>query len=118
MKKHIQRKQNLDNLDKNKNVSANDAKALKPEMPETSLPPLQMKDWHQKWDNYMCASSWGQGENHKSQLAYLHNVVSDKIRTAINFDGIRTMPNALCKIKEYLNIAFTPLTLQRLEMLR
>ena len=47
--------------DRSKSVSTNDTKSLKP------------------------------GDNHHTQLAYLHTVVSDKIRTAINFDNIRTV---------------------------
>ena len=60
----------------------------------------------------------GQGEHCKAKLAYLCTMVSEKTRTVINFDRLRTMPNALHKIKEYLNMAVMPLTLQRLEMLR
>ena len=54
----------------------------------------------------------------KTQLTYICTVVSDEIRTAINFNGIRTVANALHKIKEYLNMAVMPLTLQQLNMLR
>ena len=57
--------------DRTKNVSTNDAKALCPKMLETSLPSMQMKDWYRKWENYKEASRWGQGENYKTQLAYL-----------------------------------------------
>ena len=59
----------------------------------------------------------GQGENHKTEFAYLCTVVSDVIRTAMNFDGIRSVPNALHDIKNNLNMAVMPLTLQRLEIL-
>ena len=45
-------------------VSTNDAKPLKPETLETSLPPLQIKNWYRTWDNYMIASGWGHGENY------------------------------------------------------
>ena len=41
--------------DKNK-VSTNDAKSLKPEILEINLPPLQIKDWYRKWENYRHAS--------------------------------------------------------------
>ena len=34
--------------DRTKNVSTTDAKALRPEMLETSLPSMQMKDWYRK----------------------------------------------------------------------
>ena len=52
-------------------VSTSDAKSLKPDCLETSMPPLQIKDWYRKWDNYQVASGWGHGENHRTQLAYL-----------------------------------------------
>ena len=52
-----------------KNPSTTDAKALRPDMLETSLPSMQMKDWYRKWTNYMEASGWGQGGNHRTQLA-------------------------------------------------
>ena len=96
----------------------NDAKGLKPEMLEPTLPPLQMKDWYRKWENYQLAGGWGQGDNHRTQLAYLCTCVSDEIRTAINFDSVRTEQNALHQIKEYLDMAIMPLNLQRLEVLR
>ena len=83
-----------------------------------NLPPLQIKDWYRKWDNYQVASGWGQGENHKTQVAYLCICVSDEIRTAINFDSVRTVQNALHQIKENLNMAIMPLNLQWLEVLR
>lgn len=64
------------------------------------------------------ASGWGQNDSHRTQLAYLCTVVSDEIRTALNFDSIRTVQNALHQIKEYLDMAVVPLNLQRLEVLR
>ena len=67
-------------------------------MLDTSLSSTQMKDWYRKWDNYKEASGWGQGDNHKTQLVYLQTVVSDEIRTPINFDGIRTVANAIHEI--------------------
>ena len=73
--------------DKDK-ISTNDAKSLKPEVLETNLPPLQIKDWYRKWENYQLASGWGQGDNHRTQLAYLHTCISDEIRTAINFKNM------------------------------
>ena len=60
----------------------------------------------------------GQGKNHKTQLAYLQTVVSDEIRTAINFDGMNTVARAIHEIRRYLNMAVMPLTLQLQEMLR
>ena len=86
-------------------------------MLDTSLPSIQIKDWCRKWENYKEASGWGQVENHKTQLAYLRTVVSNEIRTAINFDGMNTVARAIHEIKRYLNMAVMPLTLQRLEML-
>ena len=65
------RRQRQRSKDKDK-ISTNDAKSLKPELSETNLPPLQIKDWYRKWENYQLASGWGQGENHRTQLAYLH----------------------------------------------
>ena len=50
-------------------VSTNDAKSLKPDLLETSMPPLQIKDWYKKWENYQLASGWGQGNNCRTQLA-------------------------------------------------
>ena len=44
-------------------------------------------------------------------------MVSDEIRTAINFDSMTTLARAIHEIKTYLNMAVIPLTLQRLEML-
>ena len=96
----------------------NDAKSLKPEMLETNLPPLQIKDWYRKWENYQLASGWGQGDNHRTQLAYLCTCVSDEICTAINYDSLRMVQNALHLIKEYLNMSIMLLSLQRVKMLR
>ena len=78
--------------------STSDAKGLKPDVLDTSMPQLTIKNWFKSFDNYRHASGWGQGDNHRAQLAYLHTVVSDKIRTAINFDSIRTVNNALHQI--------------------
>ena len=63
-------------------VSTNDAKSLKPDMLEASMPLLQIKNWYRTWDNYMVASGWGHGDNHNIQLAYLLTCVSDKICTS------------------------------------
>ena len=52
----------------------------------------------EKWMNYMEASGWGQEGNHKTQLAYLCTVVSDEIRTAINFDSMTTVARAIHEI--------------------
>ena len=87
-------------------------------MLETNLPPLQIMDWYCKWENYQLASGWGQGENHRTQLTYLRIFVSDEIRTAINFDSVRTVQTALHQIKEYLDMAIMPLNLQWLKILR
>ena len=80
-------------------VSTNDTKLLKPEMLETSMPPLQIKNWYHTWDNYMVASGWGHGDNNRTQLAYLRTCVSDEIRTAIDFDNLRVVQNASHLIK-------------------
>ena len=122
LKTKEQKKLKAEGLDvtllKNKNFSTKNAKALKPKMLNTSLPSMQMKDWYRKWDNYKEGSGWGQGDNHKTQLAYLQTLVSDDIQTATNFYGLRTVANDIHEIKKYLNMAVMPLTLQRLEMLR
>ena len=56
-----------------KNPSTSDAKALRPDILETSLPSMQMKDWYRKWTNYMEVSRWGQDGNQKTKLAYLRD---------------------------------------------
>ena len=98
-------------------VSTSDTKSLKPDCLETSMPPLQIKDWYRKWDNYQVASGWGHGDNHRTQLAYLRTCVSDEIHTAIDFDNLRTVQNVLHLIKEYMKNLVMPLSLQRVEML-
>ena len=67
--------------------------------------------------NYQVASGWGHGDNHRTQLAYLRTCVSDEICTAIDFDNLRTIQNALHLIKEYMKNSVMPLSLQRVEML-
>ena len=54
-KEPYERRPRCQSRDKDK-VSTNDAKSLKPEVLETNLPPLQIKDWYRKWDNYELAS--------------------------------------------------------------
>ena len=78
---------------------------------------MQMKDWYKKWQNYMMASGWGTDGNDRTKLAYLRTVVSDEIRTAVNFDSLTTEARAIHEIRTYLDDAIIPLTLQRLEML-
>ena len=51
-----------------KNPSTSDAKALHPDVLDTSLPSMQMKDWYKKWTNYMQASEWGQEGNEKNKI--------------------------------------------------
>merc|ERR1712240_537530 len=70
--------------------STSDAKALRPDVLDTTLPSMQMKDRYKKWTNYMLVSGWGQKGNERTKLAYLPTVVSDEIRTAINYDSITT----------------------------
>ena len=96
-----------------KNPSTSDAKALRPDILDTSLPSIQMKDWYKKWTNYMQASGWGQEGNERTKLAYLCTVVSDEIRTAVNFDSLTTEARAIHEIRTYLDDAVIPLTLQR-----
>merc|ERR1711895_431382 len=98
--------------------STTDVKSLKPDLLETSMPQLSIKNWYRTWDNYMCASGWGQGENHQTQMAYLRTCISEEIHTAIDFDTLRTVNNALFQIREYMKSSVMPLTLQRIELLR
>ena len=91
--------------------STTDAKSLKPDILETMMPQLQIKNWYRTWDNYMCASGWSQGENHCTQMAYLRTCISEKICTAIDFDNLRTVNNALFQIREYMKSSVMPLTL-------
>ena len=51
--------------------STNDAKGLKPDVLETSMPQLKIKNWFTCWDNYKHASGWGNTDNHKTQMVYL-----------------------------------------------
>ena len=73
-----------------KNPSTYDAIALCPDILDTSLSSMQMKDWYKKWTNYMQASGLGQEGNERTKLAYLRTVVSDEICTAINYDSMTT----------------------------
>ena len=94
-----------------------DAKALKPQILETTMPSTSLKEWFVLWDNYKEASGWGQDTN-KTQLAYLRMVVSDKIRSAIQFDHLKTVHEAIHAMKQYLDKAVMPLTLRQLEVIR
>ena len=98
--------------------STTDAKGLKPDVLDTSMPQLTIKNWFKCWDNYMHASGWGQGENHKTQMAYLRMCLSEEIRTAIDFDNIRTVDKAIFDIRAYMTSSVMPLTLQRLDLFR
>ena len=82
-----------------KHPSTSDAKALHPDVLDTSLPSMQMKDWYKKLANYIQASGWGQEGNERTKLAYLCTVVSDEIRTAIYYDSITTEARAIHEIK-------------------
>ena len=97
--------------------STTDAKSLKPDMLETTMPQLQIKNWYRTWDNYMVASGWGQGDNHCTQMAYLRTCISEEIHTAIDFNNLRTVNNALFQIKEYMKSSVMPLTLQCIKLL-
>merc|ERR1712163_101734 len=66
----------------------------------------------------MMVSRWGTDGNDRTKLAYLRTVVSDEIRTAVNFDSLTTEARAIHEIRTYLDDAVIPLTLQRLEMLQ
>ena len=92
--------------------STTDAKGLKPDVLDTSMPQLTIKNWFKCWDNYMHASGWGQGENHKTQMAYLRMCLSEEIRTAIDFDNLRTVDRAIFDIRAYMTSSVMPLTLQ------
>ena len=94
-----------------------DAKALKPQMLETSMPSLSLKEWFTCFENYREASGWGQDSN-KTQLAYLRMCVSEEIRSAVSFDHMKTVQEALYDIKKYLDKAVMPLTLRQLEVIR
>ena len=96
--------------------STTDAKGLKPDVLDTSMPQLTIKNWFTCWDNYKHASGWGQGENHKTQMAYLRMCLSEEIRTAIDFNNIRTVDKAIFDIRAYMTSSVMPLTLQRLDL--
>ena len=66
----------------------------------------------------MVAPGWGHGDNHHTQMAYLRTCMSEEIRTAIDFDNLRTVNNALFQIREYMKSSVMPLTLQWIELLR
>ena len=83
-------------------MSTNDAKSLKPNMLKTKMPPLQIKNWYRTWDNYMVASGWGHGDNHRTQLVYLKTYISEEIHTVIDLDNLRTVNNAIFLIKDYM----------------
>ena len=98
--------------------STADAKGLKPDVLETSMPQLTIKNWFKCWENYRHASSWGQGDNHRTQLAYLRMCLSEEIRTAVDYDNLETVDKALFEIRAYMTSSVMPLTLQRLDLFR
>ena len=51
-------------------------------------------------------------------MAYLRPILSEEIRTAITFDHMETVNEALRAVKQYLEHAVMPLNLQRLDVLR
>ena len=63
-----------------KKVSTNDAKALKLEILDTNVPPLQMKDWYWKRDNYQPASSWGHSDNQRTYILKIFVFISNKTK--------------------------------------
>ena len=94
-----------------------DAKALKPQVLETTMNSTTLKEWFIQWSNYKEASGWGQDTN-KTQLAYLRMVISEEIRSAVEFDHLDTVHEAIHAMKKYLEQAVMPLTLRRLEVIR
>ena len=96
--------------------STTDAKGLKPDVLETSMPQLTIKNWFKCWDNYRHTSGWGQGDNHRTQLAYLHMCLLEEIRTAVDYDNLETVDKALFEIRAYMTSSVMPLTLQRLDL--
>ena len=122
--KRLKPEDSEDSEDKNKGRprddkgSTSDAKGLKPDVLETSMPQLTIKNWFKCWDNYRHASGWGQGDNHRTQLAYLRMCLSEEIRTAIDYDNLETVDKALFEIRAYMTSSVMPLTLQRLDLFR
>ena len=51
-------------------------------------------------------------------MAYMRPCISEEIRTAIQLDYLRTVPEAINAIKKYLEMAVMPLTLRQLEVVR
>merc|ERR1711867_415282 len=49
-------------------------------------------------------------------MAYLRTCISEEIRTAIDFDNLRTVDLALFAIKKYMKSSMMSLTLQRIEL--
>merc|ERR1711873_349945 len=86
--------------------STSDAKGLKPDVLDTSMPQLTIKNWFKSFDNY------------RTQLAYLRMCLSEEIRTAVDFDNLDTVDKALYDIKAYMINSVMPLTLQRLDLFR
>ena len=79
------------------------------------MPPLSLSEWFKSFSYYKEASGWGSG-SHKIQMTYLRPCISEEIRTAIQFDYLKTVPEALNQIKQYLEMTVMPLTLQQLEV--
>ena len=100
-KKRLKREDSNDPEENNKGRprddkgSTSDAKGLKPDVLDTSMPQLTIKNWFKCFDNYRHASGWGQGENHRTQLAYLRMCLSEEIRTAVDYDNLETVDRAL-----------------------
>ena len=117
------KREDSDDREENKRTSndkgsTSDAKGLKPDVLDTSMPQLTIKNWFKSFDNYRHASGWGQGDNHRTQLAYLRMCLSEEIRTAVDFDNLDTVDKALYDIKAYMVSSVMPLTLQRLDLFR
>merc|ERR1712240_512921 len=61
----------------------------------------------------------GQGDNHRTQMAYLHMCLSEEIRRmAVDYDNLETVDKALYDIRAYMTTSVMPLMLQRLDLFR
>ena len=95
----------------------NDAKGLKPMTLSIDLPALQVHEWFKSFENYRAASGWSQDDHH-IQMAYMRPCLSEDIRTAIEFDELNSVNQAITRIQEYLATSVRPITLQQLNVLR
>ena len=61
-----------------------DTTSLKPDVLETTMSPSNINNWFEDFEAYRHASGWDTGDHHV-QKAYLKQLVSEEIRTAVNF---------------------------------